>query len=225
MNEIIHPNAGEIIAATPPEDSFGLVFSPARPTLEMVRTMRPALHWCDRNRTREGNITVHPLNTRKEFWAKNRAKARFMFDLIPDQDEVLDKAQGLFDAAEHEPAPVDWLQAAVNLMLAGFPNARGVSEHYAAGIVDAVMDDPEVWQGYEPGFSCPVIVRAIREVKRSSKFVPTHAELLELCQNHRRQFRQWQYDLLHLHNLRDAAEAILMNLGELQYGHDGDDPF
>jgi hypothetical protein len=225
MNEVIRPTAGEITAAASPEvDSFALVFSPAKATLDMVRTMQPCLDWCDRHRTREGNITIQPLSTRKEFWATNRDNARFMFDLIPDQNDVLDKAMELFDAAEHEPAPIDWLQASVNLMLAGYPNAKNVSEHYAAGIVDAVMDDPEVWQGYKPGFSCPVVVRVIREVKRSSKFVPAHAEFLELCQNHRKQFRRWQIDLRFLHNLRDAAEAILMNLGEVRYD-DGDDPF
>ena len=110
-------------------------------------------------------------------------------------------------------------------MLAGFPNAKNVSEHYAAGIVDAVMDDAEVWQGYRPGFSCPVAVLAIREAKRSSTFVPTHAEFLQLCQNHRRQFRQWNYDLPDLCNLRDFAEAILINLGELQPEQNEDDWF
>ena len=93
----LRPNIGGIIAAVE-VDSFGLVFSPAKPTLDMIRTMRPCLKWCDMNRTREG---ILPLNTRKEFWQKNQARARFAFDLIPDQNEVLAKAQGLFDAAEH----------------------------------------------------------------------------------------------------------------------------
>jgi hypothetical protein len=68
-------------------------------------------------------------------------------------------------------------------------------------------------------------VLAIREAKRSSTFVPTHAEFLQLCQNHRQQFRQWNYDLPDLCNLRDSAEAILMNLGELQPEQNEDDWF
>jgi hypothetical protein len=221
MNELLRPNAGGIIVAAT-KDSFQLVFSPAKPTLDMIRTMRPCLEWCDMNRTREGNLTVRPLNTRKEFWAKNQDAARSLYHLIPDQNDVLDKAHELFCAAEHEPAPLDWLQAAVNLMLAGFPNAKGVSEHYAAGIVDAVMDDPEVSRGYQPGFSVPVIVRVIREIKRTSKFVPAHAELLDLCQKHRDQFRTWQYDVRCLQSIRDAAECILLNLGEVKCDGDED---
>lgn len=216
MNQIIRPSSGDIVAAAVPEDYFALVFSPAKSTLDIVRTMQPCFAWCDKNRDRDGNLDVDHLDTRKAAWAKNREKARFRYGIIPDQTEVLAKAEHLFHAAEHEPAPVDWLRAAVHLMLAGFPNARGVSEHYAAGIVDAVMDDQEVWQGYAPGFSCAVTVRAIREVKRGSKFVPTHTEFLELCQKHRRQFQSWQWDLTRLTTLRDQAEAILINLGEVQ---------
>ena len=43
----LRPNTGGIIAAVEVE-FFGLVFSPAKPTLDMIRTMRPCLKWCDR---------------------------------------------------------------------------------------------------------------------------------------------------------------------------------
>lgn len=220
MNQILRPSAGDIVAAIP-EDYFALVFSPAKPTLDMIRTLRPCFAWCDENRDRDGNVTVR-LNTHKDIRTKNRDVARFLYDLIPTD---LDKAQDLFHAAEHEPAPVDWLRAAINLMLAGFPNAKGVSEHYASGIVDAVMDDQEVWQGYPPGFSCPVVTRVIREVKRSCTFVLAHAEFLNLCQKHRQQFQQWRWDLIRLQNFRDKAEDILISLGEVKVEFDEDEPF
>jgi hypothetical protein len=101
-------------------------------------------------------------------------------------------------------------------MLSTAPNAKGVSELYAAALVDSIMDDPEVWQGYRPGFSAPVIIRVMREIRRKNTFVPTIAEFLDLCQKHRQQFRRWQWDLLTLLNLRDDAEGILISLGEVE---------
>jgi hypothetical protein len=223
MNEIIRPNAGEIVAATTDTvDSFQLVFSPAKPTLDWLRKLQPCLKWLDAHRDRLGSPLISELNDSKEHCAKHRDEARWRYDLIPDPYNLW-LAQDRFHAAERESAAVDWLQAAVNLMLAGFPNARNVSEHYAAGIVDAIMDDPEVWQGYDPGFSCPVVVRAIREIKRGSKFVPTHAEFLELCQNHRQQFWRLRWDMDNLRSLRGNAERILINLGEIEDVPWGDD--
>ncbi|WP_164937283.1 hypothetical protein [Bradyrhizobium vignae] len=56
--------------------------------------------------------------------------------------------------------------------------------------------------------------------------MPAHAEFLELCQKHRRQFQHWQYDLCHLHDLRDNAESILISLGEVKVEPcDLDEPF
>ncbi|MET4788261.1 hypothetical protein ABIF64_000439 [Bradyrhizobium japonicum] len=223
MNQIIRPNTGDMIAPVP-EDYLQIVFSPARPTLDMIRTLQPCFNWCDKHRDSDGNITAR-ISTQKGFREKNRDGARFLFDLIPDQTEVLNKADSLFHAAEHEPAPVDWIAAAINLMLAGFPNAKTVSEHYVSGIVDAAMDDEEVWQGYAPGFSTPVVVRTIREVKRSCTFVPAHAEFIELLQKHRQWFRSRQWDLLRLSDLRDRAEAILIGLGEVRFEFDDEEPF
>jgi hypothetical protein len=102
---------------------------------------------------------------------------------------VLDTAADLFHDAEHEPAPADWMRIALDLMLASMPNAGKVSEHYAAGLIDSMMDDPEVWQGYKPGFSCPVLARVIREIRRACAFVPADKEFLDLCQKHRQLFR------------------------------------
>lgn len=179
--------------------------------------MHPCLKWCDGHRDRLGNIIgVEQLDTRKNAWTKNRDRARFYYDMIPDQNAVLDQAADLFHAAEHEPAPPEWARIALDLMLASMPNAGKVSEHYAAGLIDSIMDDPEVWQDYNPGFSYPVIAQVVREIRRASTFVPAHAEFLEMCQKHRQLFRRWQYDVLFLHNMRDDAEAILISLGEVK---------
>jgi hypothetical protein len=180
-------------------DSFDLVFSPAKPTLDIIRTMHLCRTWCDGHRDRLGNIVgVERLDTRKDALVKNRDRARFFYDLIPDQTVVLDKAADLFQSAEYEPAPADWPRIALDLMLASMPNASKVSEHYAAGLIDSTMDDPEVWQGYKPGFSYPVIAQVVREIRRASTFVPAHAEFLQMCQKHRQLFRRWQADLLFL---------------------------
>ncbi|OKO72011.1 hypothetical protein AC629_38695 [Bradyrhizobium sp. NAS80.1] len=195
------------------------------PLVRATAARRPTIASCDKHRhARLGHLTVEPLKTCKAKWAENRDKARFYYDLIPDQDEVLDKAMTLYEAAEHESAPQDWLQLALDLMLASTPNAKGVTEHYAAALVDSMMDDPEIWQGHKPGFSAPVIVRTLREVRRASAFVPAHAEFISLCQKHRQQFNRWQLDLTTLHNIRDAAENILINLGEVAEP-DGEYPF
>ena len=80
---------------------------------------------------------------------------------------ALDRANILFDAAECQSAPAEWLLAMVNHMLAERPNARNVSEDYAAGIVDSMLYDEELHGDYEPGFSAPVLVAVVRELRRT----------------------------------------------------------
>jgi hypothetical protein len=51
-------------------------------------------------------------------------------------------------------------------MLDSVPGAQHISDAFRHGVVDSMFDDPEVWEGYSPGFSAPVIVRAVREARR-----------------------------------------------------------
>jgi hypothetical protein len=62
----------------------------------------------------------------------------------------------------------------------------------------------------------PVYLQVIREVRRTCEFAPSQAKFIELCQKHREIFRRRWRDVLHLHNLRDDAEQILINLGEVK---------
>ncbi|WP_407152259.1 hypothetical protein [Bradyrhizobium sp. ORS 86] len=218
----IRPTTGQI-AALNSVDKLQVVFSPARPTLETIKAMWPWLEWCGRHHNRIGGMTIELPETRRESCARNRDIARHYFDTIPDFP-ILDQARSLFDVAEHVPADDAWLPMAFDAMLMALPNAaKSVSAHTVSAYVDLILNDPEVWQGYKPGFSYAVMVRAIRQSMRENKFVPSPAEMVELLQKQRRQFLTWQHDVLWLHNARDRAEDILLNLGEIKFEGSGDD--
>jgi hypothetical protein len=78
--------SGEIVAATT-ADSFKLILSPAKPTLEIIRVMQPCFGWCDRHRDRLGNIVgVKRLDTRRAAWVRTgtpRASTTISFQIRP----------------------------------------------------------------------------------------------------------------------------------------------
>jgi hypothetical protein len=222
MTKLVTTASGGI---TPGSDAFAIALAEAQPTLDLLHALREPFAWCDENRDREGNITIRDLDTRKAAWAKNRAMARFLYDLIPDQNEVLDLAQERFRIAEQVPTTEANLHRIIGRMLNQMPNTKGVSDDYRLGLVDSLMYDPEVSGNYRPGFSMPVYLQVVREVRRSCEFAPAQAKFIELCQKYRTIFRDRQCDVFCLSSLRDDAESILINLGEVKVPMDEDEPF
>jgi hypothetical protein len=98
-------------------------------------------------------------------------------------------------------------------MLDSVPGAQHISDAFRHGVVDSMFDDPEVWAGYSPGFSAPVIVRAVREARRQGG-LPAPGNFLALCTRHRSWFQHAQARMHDLLEIRQNAEDILIKLGD-----------
>jgi hypothetical protein len=94
-------------------------------------------------------------------------------------------------------------------MLDSVPGAQHISDAFRHGVVDSMFDDPEVWAGYSPGFSAPVIVRAVREARRQGG-LPAPGNFLALCTRHRSWFQHAQARMHDLLEIRQNAEDILI---------------
>jgi hypothetical protein len=99
-------------------------------------------------------------------------------------------------------------------MLAERANAKNVSADYAAGLVDSMLYDAELHSGYEPGFSAPVLIAVVREMRRAGDFVPSQAAVLKACTEHRKKFELHRARTQSLMNLRENAEAVIYAVRE-----------
>jgi hypothetical protein len=89
------------------------------------------------------------------------------------------------------------------------PASLGVRDAFRYRVLDSMYRDPATWDGYDaPGFSCAVIVQAVREAGRQDG-VPTPGGFIASCIRHREQFRQWNADTEKLLELRYEAEDYL----------------
>jgi hypothetical protein len=107
------------------------------------------------------------------------------------------------------------------------PAAASVHDAYRCAITDAAYRDPEVWEGYLPGFSTAVVARSIREA-RLQDGVPSPARFLAMCLKHRTRFKRWSEDMNTLTALRYEVEDHLDEIGvkRLDYYDPEDDvPF
>jgi hypothetical protein len=180
---------------------FALLASPAMPTFETLRAMKPAFERMKALVYRDPK----EQNRREDAWE--------MLSWLPGSC-ALDRAYALFEAAEEDSAPPEWLRAAIDHMLAERPNAKSVGADYAGGLVDSLLYDEELHGEYEPGISAPVLVAVIRELRRSGDFVPSQAQFLKACVEHRKKFKRYAQLTLNLINLRDRTAAVLYELGE-----------
>ncbi len=179
MNEIILPDHAGIITPIGVGGTFAVLASPARPTFDALHEMLPAFRRLDR-------LDLRHLDVKEAKKCRETAWDRLSW--LPGSC-ALDRANILFDAAKCQSAPAEWLLAMVNHMLAERPNARNVSEDYAAGIVDSMLYDEELHGDYERGLSAPVLVAVVRELRRTGgDFVPSPAVFLNACVQHRKKF-------------------------------------
>jgi hypothetical protein len=97
-------------------------------------------------------------------------------------------------------------------MLQSEVNANDIdSDAFRCAIADGEFRDPEVRQGYEPGFSVAVVVRSIREARLQGAR-PSPGNFLKLCVKHRAKFRAWNADMSTLLDLQYEAEDALDKL-------------
>jgi hypothetical protein len=185
MNDLsVFPSAGVTLNGLPGENSFDVVFRPAKPTLDAIVQMQPTMKWLERHRP------GRPIDP--EF-----------LKVIPTEQELL-QSKALFRQAEREPAPEAWTGIAVAMMVDSMPAAHRVNDAYVCAIIDGAYQDYEVWEGYLPGFSYGVIARSIREARRLDG-LPTPGAFLEMCARHRRHFQQYRSDVVELWGVRHDA--------------------
>lgn len=186
-------------------DPFEAVFRPARPTLDAIVQLRTPLSWLRRQKR-------PPLDVERA--SQIRMEAIKRCELIPT-DSDLYRAGRLFEQAEAEPAPELWVHLVLGVWLDSKPAAANIREAFRHGIVDSMMNDPEVFGDYLPGFSPAVIAQAVRADRRQDTGAPPSAGgFLVLCAKHRDQFRRWRADINDLLGIRQNAEDILIALGD-----------
>jgi hypothetical protein len=198
-----HPQRAAVVPAGALEDPFATVISPAKPALDAVMHIKPSIDWVVAARERSPNLS---LDVRRAQQFADQAADRLR--LIPPVETLRQMGQ-LFSDAERIPAPEAWLHLAIGVMLSERPNAGKVSPTYRFGIVDSMLYDEE----YAPGFSQPVVVRALRELRKASDFVPSPAEVLKTCKRQKRLFQELQRRTEQLIFIRQNAEAVVAEDG------------
>jgi hypothetical protein len=179
-------------------DPFTAILTPARPTLDAVAHLKPALDLLVKLQRR----AVVGLDLKDPVRSIDEAERRL--ELIPPLSTLRQAAQ-LFEDARRIPAPAAWLHLAVGAMLAGMPNSANVSPFYRMGIVDSMLHDEE----FAPGFSAPVVIRAMRELRKATKFVPAPAELFDACKAQAQFLGEMRICTEQLASIRENAEAVV----------------
>lgn len=190
------------------EDQVRIAFAPAKPTTDALSKLLPARNWLAEQQKRERYERYLLLDLENHYPCEllDEAKARLV--TVPEMT-VLENAKRLFHDAENTPAPWGWYALAFNAMLAAAPNTKNVAPAYVFGLIDAFQHDEELWEGYRPGFSCAVVVVALRQLRRDTNFIPTPAEVFQACLRHRRRFRDLQWTTDTLLQVRQNAEEVV----------------
>jgi hypothetical protein len=214
---------GQIVTGSPLEDHFRLAFSPAKETFDALAKLRPARSWLADWDQRDPSRNHLLLDLRRYPAVDMVDLANQRLTIIPDT-LFLEEAKLLFHEAEHVPAPDEWYPLAFGVMLAAATNAKNVAPDYTFGLVDLILYDESVCEKkYEQGFSCAVVAAAIREVRRTSEFVPTAATIIKACQEHRGKFREHQCTVETLIGARQNAERVLAEFDRQYLELFGDD--
>jgi hypothetical protein len=195
-------------------DRFAQVSEIAKPTLDAIPKLREAREWLAKWKNRDQGYNHLMLNVER---CDELDEAEVRIALIPDT-AFLQQAGQLFDEAVRRSAPEPWFHLALGAMLAGMPNAKNVAPDYQFSVVGTLHDD-EIWEkDCDPGFSAPVFICAIKQVRREEEFVPTAAKILKACQQQRKRFRDLEHAANLLTAVRENAEAVV---GEWEIPWDG----
>lgn len=200
MSMQLQPRQRQDIVASPTAigDPFAAILTPAKPALDAMAYLKGAIDWIAAN----SSSPYLTLNVQQALQFADEAADRLQ--LIPPT-EILRQAGQLFEDAVRIPAPPAWLHIALGIMLNSMPNAGKVSPSYRFGVVDSMLNDEE----FAPGFSEAVVFRAIRQVRKAEKFVPSPAQFLEACKQQKRIFDEMHMRTEQLISIRENAEAVL----------------
>jgi hypothetical protein len=198
---IVHAGANSAVV-----DRFAQVIEVAQPTLDAIVKLREAGDWLAKWRNYDPSYNRLMLDPNRLI-DEDEANARLA--IIPEMT-VLQDAARLFDDAVRKAAPEPWFFLAIGAMLLAMPNAKNVAPDYSLGIVDMLVHDHESWErDCQPGFSAPVFICAIRQVRREQEFVPSAAAILKACKEHRARFRRLESEVTLLIHVRENAEEHL----------------
>ncbi len=194
---IRHPGASNVAVATDDiEDRFAITFAPAQPVLDAMAQLRNIRHFVAKRDQVDPN--------RNQLFGFLQEQ----IELIPNM-ATLRKAKKLFHEAETVPAPEEWLFLAIGVLLAAAPNSGKIPTDYTFGLIHSIAQDEDLHWGYDVGFSFAVIAKAVQEVRRTCKYVPSAQEFLEACDRQRRAFRKLGVDVDLMIAVREEAEAVI----------------
>jgi hypothetical protein len=186
----------------------------ARPTLDAFPRLRYARDWLAHWKKRDSGFSRLMLDP-NGIIDEDEVNERLTF--LP-QMAVLQEAVQLFGDAVRKSAPEPWFFLAIGAMLLSMPNAKNVAPDYSIAIIDMLVHDHESWErDCQPGFSAPVFISALRQVRPETQFVPSAAEILEACKANRKRFRQLESDVTLLIHVRENAEEHLSLWGESSF--------
>jgi hypothetical protein len=201
--------SGDTGLANMGRDTWQIMIQPPQPTLDAVVALLKPMAWLDERR-QSGRPLFSPET------------AGELIELIPDGG-CLAGIGAMFLRAEEEAADEAWFCVAIGLMLAGIPTAHDLGDDYRSALADAVYRDEETGGPY----SAPVVVRAIREARRTMDDAPSVATFLKLCTKQRIWFRKRRDDSDQLLEIRYQAEDHLEAIGLYKptYDDEADVPF
>jgi hypothetical protein len=218
MNEIVQPVADAVALSADHDggDAFSTIFGIAKPTMDAARRLKRLFEWFEDAAAQRRGVRIK-LDAKDP---KDHRIAKDRFTNIPD-DDVMYGAQNLFKAAELDSAPEWWLHAGIGLTFDSLSNGRNVSPSVRSGIVDSMLYDEEVHDGYKPGFSAPVVYEMALDIRRITKdFLPMPAKILELCAGSRKRFARRRRLTEDLIEVRQAAEDLLIETGDVKVPED-----
>lgn len=153
---------------------------------------------------RFGRGRAWPLEDQRDALA---ASARL--ESLPAADELEAHETALQEAAEGPTEPRATM-AIIALMIDAYPAARPANPAQLAALyADVLSDDevehPDLFSGFQPA----VVAAGVRELLRTSKFLPAPAEVHAACTRQRwSAYERWQ-EVSHLKAIRVDAERVL----------------
>jgi len=187
------------------------VIAVAQPTFDAIVKLQPAMDW--REDTPRHMIAFNLI------WDIDEVDLAERLAIIPPI-EILKEAVQLFEDAVHKSAPGPWFILALGAMLRGMTNAANVAPDYSFQIVDILLHGHEAQErGCEAGFSPPIFIDALRQVRLETDYVPGPAAILKACKAHRERFRELAVTAETLLELRQNADDARRTL---DWKDDGD---
>jgi hypothetical protein len=209
MNAPLSKTTANDLVAERPNVFGGVMAQLAAPDLQLSR-------WSRLFRDVENCRVLGRVELSIEHAQKHRAMALARYRYLPPGED-LDRWHIAFQEAAYGESREPEARLLVGLMLDANPTARSFSsETYTDAIAEFVTADDarDPGMGFI-GFTPAVVAAAVREILRTQKFVPTIAEFLEVTKRKRMEFWQAMARTQTAIVMRENAERILIETGDL----------